>query len=982
MADLRQLESIFLAALEIEGDARRRYLDEACAGDSDIRQGVEEMLAADARTANLFSNAIERSVTEVRDDTLEGVEVGPYRIIREIGRGGMGAVYLAERADAQFEKRVAVKVIKRGLDWDELLHRFRQERQILARLEHPNIAGLLDGGSLPDGRPYLIMEYVDGEPLIDHCSRRNLSAAERCRIFAKVCDAVAFAHRNLVVHRDLKPGNILVTPEGTPKLLDFGIAKLAEPGADAGATAFQHRMLTPEYASPEQVLGQPATTATDVYALGAILFHLLAGSAPHQFSTRTHEELRRVVCAEETRRPSRVAGTTMPGRLHDDLDRIVLMAMRKEPNRRYASVDQLREDLERHFAGQPVLAHEDSLGYRTGKFVRRNAFAVAAGVALSASILSGVLLTHREARIAAAERRIAIAERDRADALRRQAVEEHDNAETQRRIAVAERDRAEAESKSALQQRGRADERLQDIVKLANTSFFDVNDALSRTSGTTETRRKVIESALTYLDHLSSEKYAPATLTIAIVHGYNAMGDALGAPGKPNLGDFQGALRSYRKAAAEVKKLGPGDEPARSILDGDVQPRMVQRLYQSGEVVAAREIVANLQPRLDAAVQRFPRQQDVLRNQADGLRVAAAVVGDQDPRAAVRYARLGAEAEQRYAALYPKRDAASNYVGGSYSTLSQMLRMAGEYDEALVYAKKALETREVRVAQHPDDIRMRRELMMSYVRLADLSGGPVYGGPRADERAAREFYGKSVSLAEAMLKADPDNPSIKEDYTIVLMRFAACRVPERREESIAALRRTLATFDADLQRDPASREKNQNRAINLHCLARALDDSGSAEALEVAARAVQTTEAIVHGRLDSPPMREWLLRAYDLQSRVLARTGNRTGALELAQKAIRFAEEFASKEPRAEMVLYPGTAWAALGGLHAYMEELPGHDATQEAANSVAAYRRALEEFRKANGADPRELARRIATTETALAGGQNRAAAGHGTGR
>src|SRR5690606_8890662 len=332
-----------------------------------------------------------------------GGRVGAYRLVEEIGRGGMGTVYLAERDDAEFEKRVALKLVKRGMDTDDILLRFRYERQILASLEHPSIARLYDGGAAPDGRPYLVMEYIEGEPITRYAERHQLGIEERLRLFVGVCGAVAFAHRNLVVHRDIKPSNILIGSDGSPKLLDFGIARLLDPAAPDAMplTRTGLRLLTPEYASSEQRLGQPATTATDVYALGLVLYELLAG-------TRADPE--------RLHRPSTVATREdVRRRLRGDLDTIVLRALADDPERRYASADQLGDDIERHLGGLPVHARGDSVGYRTGRFVRRHRVAVAAAALVVLSLVTGLGAAVVQAERAAGERDVAQQERARAE---------------------------------------------------------------------------------------------------------------------------------------------------------------------------------------------------------------------------------------------------------------------------------------------------------------------------------------------------------------------------------------------------------------------------------------------------------------------------------------------------------------------------------------------------------------------------------------
>ncbi|MGE0441687.1 MAG: protein kinase [Gemmatimonadales bacterium] len=378
-----RLEAIFFAALEQPADAREAFLDRACGGDQVLRAEVASVLAAHLEaggtaTPDRLLPAFDPAAPAVAPGSLVGQPIGAYRLDALIGHGGMGEVYRASRADEEYQRNVAIKLMRPGRDSAELMRRFRFERQVLARLEHPNIATLLDGGVTPAGQPYLVMQYVDGVPITAFAADRRLSVPNRLRLFATVCDAVQFAHANLIVHRDLKPSNILVTSDGQPRLLDFGIAKLIDP-SDGSSTTGDLLLLTPEHAAPEQFLGSAITTATDVYALGVLLYELLTGSRP--FQAVAPVELHRAVCEQEPARPSGVVRDERRRLLAGDLDSIVLMALRKEPGRRYASAGQFAEDVRRHLDGQPVLARPDSLSYRIGKFVGRNAVGVAAASA-------------------------------------------------------------------------------------------------------------------------------------------------------------------------------------------------------------------------------------------------------------------------------------------------------------------------------------------------------------------------------------------------------------------------------------------------------------------------------------------------------------------------------------------------------------------------------------------------------------------------
>src|SRR6184192_3629107 len=380
-----KVQALFEQALELPETERAKFLEQKCIGDDALRREVESLLESHA-SAGAFIDERSRFFSE--EDFQNGDQavpagqlIGAYRIVREIGRGGMGTVYLAERADEQYKKQVAIKLIKRGMDTDSVLRHFRNERQILAGFDHPNIARLFDGGTTDDGLPYFVMEYVEGLPINEYCAAHKISLVERLKLFREVCAAVSYAHRHTVIHRDIKMSNILVTSDGTPKLLDFGIAKILQPGAgpEALMTMTGVRPMTPEYASPEQVLGGPVTTASDVYSLGIVLYELLVGRSPYRFTSRSPLDLAREITDTEPPRPSTGAGgkdqqleITNQKLLRGDLDNIVLMALRKEPERRYQSVEQFSEDIRRHLEALPVRARKDTFAYRSAKFLKRN----------------------------------------------------------------------------------------------------------------------------------------------------------------------------------------------------------------------------------------------------------------------------------------------------------------------------------------------------------------------------------------------------------------------------------------------------------------------------------------------------------------------------------------------------------------------------------------------------------------------------------
>ncbi len=465
----RRAKELFEEVIEVPPDERQRYLAAACGDDEELQQAVEGLLAADLSGDGLLAETaaaadISRALSEERDRHWLGRSLGAYRIVSKLGQGGMGSVFLAERADTEFDKQVAIKILSLWLSTPENLRRFRLERQILAMLEHPNIARLLDGGTTGEGLPYLVMEYVEGIPLTEYCDRQRLPLRQRLDLFREVCAAVSFAHQSLVVHRDLKPHNILVTESGVPKLLDFGIAKMLEASSLAdgdGLTLAHQRPLTLDYASPEQITGRPVTTATDVYSLGILLFELLAGVRPFTREGSSLEEIEEVERTRQLPLPSEVVArrgadasapaTAVPAvdleavavnrsigvralarELAGDLDNIVLRALRPDPAERYGAAQELADDLRRYLLGLPVSARPAGWGYRLAKFVRRHALATAAALAIAVLILGFSVVSYLQSLRIERERDHALSEQARAEQIARLLIESFELADPSR----------------------------------------------------------------------------------------------------------------------------------------------------------------------------------------------------------------------------------------------------------------------------------------------------------------------------------------------------------------------------------------------------------------------------------------------------------------------------------------------------------------------------------------------------------------------
>lgn len=445
MTDAARVFVLFEQALGLEPHAQRTFLDEACAGDAELLAEIHALLAADVASEGFLTPL----TTTPRDRS--GEQVGPWRLGRELGHGGMGTVYLAERADDLYARKVALKLLR--FDAGDLRARFANERRILATLEHPNIARLLDAGADAGGAPYVAMEYVEGEPITRWCDARSLDLRERVTLYLKVLDAVQSAHGRLIVHRDLKPANILVDGSGEPKLLDFGIAKLVDTDT-RGLTLTGFAPLTPEYASPEQVRGEPIGTASDIYALGVLLYELCVGERPYRFPSGAPAEIERIVCTVTPPRPSARVQPDRRRRIDRDIDHVILKAMAKSPADRYASCAQFADDLRRYLGGQPVLATHAGWRYRANKFVRRHRVPVALATVIAGTLAGSAIIALTQARAAREQARIARAERDnaqRVNAFLQTMLAAADPADLGRKATVADvLDRAQASAERAL----------------------------------------------------------------------------------------------------------------------------------------------------------------------------------------------------------------------------------------------------------------------------------------------------------------------------------------------------------------------------------------------------------------------------------------------------------------------------------------------------------------------------------------------------
>jgi serine/threonine protein kinase/Tfp pilus assembly protein PilF len=560
---IRRIEEIFDRVSQVAVDERGPLLDEACGQDTELRAELENLLGVFEKAVDYFGDFMASVGAGAELDAAAGRSriIGRWRLVDLIGRGGTAAVYLAERADGEFEQTAAFKVLRFGLDSGSAAERFATERQILARVQHPHIAGLIDGGISPDGLPYLVMEYVDGVPITEYCNRNSLTIRQRLALFRDVAEAVQYAHQNLVVHRDLKPGNILVTADGWIKLLDFGIAKLIDQEQAANATVTAQRMLTPVYAAPEQVVGGPITTATDVYALGVLLYELLAGQRPYEVQGLTAAESERLIVHVTPPAPSTVVSEEncpkcglRPARLRrllaGDLDNICMMSLRKEPKLRYASADQLGEEIDRYLKGMPVQARRASANYRLRKFVGRHRL----GVTLSAAAV--LLLIGFAASMAVVSTQLA-RERELSDRVTRLFVDVFAVADPSQGATITARevlDRGARRIKADLEGQPEVQTELLDVMGRVYSNLGLYDNAVGLLESSVQLRERTEGES----DHLADS--------------LEALGEA-----QRLRGDYPAAEGTMRKAMRLSLALG-----------GEIHPRTARSMTGLGRVLLAR----------------------------------------------------------------------------------------------------------------------------------------------------------------------------------------------------------------------------------------------------------------------------------------------------------------------------------------------------------------------------------------------------------
>lgn len=753
-------KEVFQEAQELPPAEQGAFLERVCAGDAELREEVRSLLAASTDTADFLEDSAflgaEHLLEEQIVDPLIGSRLGAYQVMREIGRGGMSSVYLAERADAQFAKQVAIKVMRRGVDTSDVLRRFQTERQILASIEHPNIARLLDAGTTSDGLPYFILEHVEGRPITEYASAAQLSIERRLELFRTVCSAVQFAHQRLVIHRDLKPSNILVTADGTVKLLDFGIAKLLSAKGEVAEplTMTVQRVMTPGYASPEQVRGGPISTGTDVYSLGVLLYELLCGQRPYRLATRTTAEIERAITEQNPPPPSTIAREPHRQQLRGDLDNIVLMAMRKEPERRYGSVEQLSADIHRHLEGLPVSARKDTFHYRAGKFVQRHKVGVLAALLVITTLIGGIIGTTSQAR------------------------------------------RAE-------RQRARAEQRFDQVRRLANSLVFELYGEIERLPGSTSARHLLVERALEYLDSLARAPGDDPSLQRELISAYIKIGNVQGNPNNANLGETAGALESYREArtlAEQLLAMDPADAKAARQLavvlekTSEVQAGMGDL---PAAVKTARQSLAGFRSLAEAA----PRDPKARVSLAISHQKVGDVLGNVNFPNAGDHAGALENYRAALACLRAAEEIASGevattrLVGVMYERLGTIQQSEGDMSAAHESYRESQRIREQLAAAHPRDTNVIRDVAIAHEKIGNMLA------TAGDLESALASRRRSLAIFQQLADDDPKNVQAQVSLAISHMHLGdllgSPDAPNlgRTGEALSHYRRATAIFE-------------------------------------------------------------------------------------------------------------------------------------------------------------------------------------------
>ncbi len=736
----QEVKAALHEAMQLAPGARLAYLDEISTDDPELRLELEALLAANDELSEGFLSepAVLAAIADGElPDPLIGTRVGPYQIVEEIGTGGMGKVYRAVRRDDEFDQVVAIKLVRAEQGSSFVLHRLRSERQILAGLDHPNITRLLDGGTTSTGLPYLVMEFVDGEPIEQYCAARQLDVTAKLELFVQVCSAVHYAHQRLIIHRDIKPGNILITPQGVPKLLDFGIAKILAADGTVGrdaATVSVVRLFTPGYASPEQVKGGVITTATDVYSLGVVLYQLLTGLAPSAIfaspgTVAKPSTLVRRGGGTQRRGDSLPAmRATLARRLAGDLDNIVLRAMHADPERRYSSAEQLASDIRAHLSQRPVIARPDTVGYRVSRFVARHTGAVAVVAALSLALIGAAGVIWNEARVAQAER-------------------------------------------------ARAERRFNDVRRLASSLLREIYPSVNDLPGSTPARQLIVNRALEYLDSLSRDAGGDIPLERELAGAYSLVGDVQGNGYYANLGHPSAALASYRKGLLIWQRIAaatPGDKVAAVQLAAAYREvgTALETLRDFDGALASYRAAAQLSERL-IGLGAGSSQLDFLAGTHYYLAEAAVGAGRLDEAEASIRRAMAVRSAIVAADPLVRLDVAT-HSAGDHSVAAEVLEHRGRFGEALDEERRSIDIVTKLARENPNNQTLQTFVGQSILLLAQIE---EQAGRYADALAS---YRLSVPSVEEVLRTDPNDALARYDVAEGYERIGALEVREGR----------------------------------------------------------------------------------------------------------------------------------------------------------------------------------------------------------
>ncbi|HRH43209.1 MAG TPA: serine/threonine-protein kinase [Pyrinomonadaceae bacterium] len=864
--DWQKVKNLFERVCELPSSEHEKFIFAETNGDEELRGEVESML----KFHNEAENFIEESAFDVAaqvlisNETLIGKRIGDYQIISELGRGGMGAVFLAERADGMFEQKVALKIIKRGMDSEAIVQRFVTERQILASLEHANIARLIDGGISSDGLPYFVMEYIEGTRIDDFCNEQNLSVEERLKIFQKVCEAVQYAHRNLVVHRDLKPSNILVKSDGTPKLLDFGIAKLLQTdGQTQSETQFQ--IFTPEYASPEQVRGEKITTSSDVYSLGVLLYELLTDDFPYHFKSKTPLEIASVVCNSEPIKPSAVVSgqwsvvsktddknpktenyeqksnpKSKIQNLKSDLDNIVLMSLSKEPERRYQSVADFAEDLERFLNDLPVKAQANTFFYLTSKFIKRNALAVSLALIAVLGLSIGLITTFWQMRIAQTER-------------------------------------------------AKAEKRFNDVRRLANSVVFDYHDSIAKFAGTTAVRERLVKDALEYLDSLNIEAENDKDLQRELAAAYIKIGDVQGNPNNANLGNIKDALNSYQKAFAIREKLFNANSN-----NANLQAEMAESHEKLAEILRISQEIKTAFLHLKSA-QNLRENLPPSRESALNYLKIGSLLGDENS-SNLGETKSGLELVEKAVSILknlPSSDENQSALVECYLTQANLLFSTGKVEEALNISREAMNLQENLVASEPNNSAKQKTLANTYNRVADM----LSEFDKLDE--ALSLVKKAIDISEKLVALDPNDFESRHDLAIFNQRHGKWLFFDGKLiEAIAFHQKALPIYENLVASDKTNSLFRFDLAALQADMADVLDaQSKSDEALKFYEKSVTELEKLLAENAENKQYQSWLGEKYNSLGNLLMKKNESEKALEFYTKSLKIYEKLSSDAP-------------------------------------------------------------------------------------